>query len=498
MKKHLALAALALLALGGCDWIHYNFMNSIPFKGNPANNPDVYVYLGVDGLSYHTVQEAMQRGAFSGPDWHLAKSISMFPATSDASWTRIMHTTKIGGYEIEYYDPTQDQIVNHGILGLAKHVMPSFADFVNFEFDYMKSFDYRANGYTSEANAYADTFASLGDTLDNLFFLLDGRVQTATVFSGYIIEYDVMGHIKSSDDVLQAFMKLADRIQKFQGRHPERHIHFTLLSDHGMDFIKVPNDRFVSFDDELRKVGITPVTSLKDHDPTKELFALPLMHTRVTYLALHTHPSLYTEVSGRVSTLPSVDLAVHKLAQPPTNLGAPATAQWYAIWSAGVMQAYFGFDPASNLYYLPAGQNFARYNFTPPAIPAGQQYVTMSDQQLFDATKNSTYPDLFYRIRSSLSTTSTTYPADIMVSFTPTWASLGFSLPGNDVTADGFHGALEELGSAGTMLTDERELPDAVRSENFLDLFPRMRDHMRAIGAPMIDGDPNAALRYGN
>ena len=32
------------------------FMNSIRFHGNPANNPDIYVILGVDGLSYHTVQ----------------------------------------------------------------------------------------------------------------------------------------------------------------------------------------------------------------------------------------------------------------------------------------------------------------------------------------------------------------------------------------------------------------------------------------------------------
>src|SRR4051812_34049801 len=129
LKRLVFTAAFAAVAFAGCDWIHYAFMNSIPFRGNPARNPDVYIYLGIDGLSYHTVQNAMQRGAFSGPEWHLSKFVTMFPGTSDASWTRIMHAPKIGGYEIEYYDPTQDTIVNKGLLGLAKHIMPSFADF---------------------------------------------------------------------------------------------------------------------------------------------------------------------------------------------------------------------------------------------------------------------------------------------------------------------------------------------------------------------------------
>jgi hypothetical protein len=502
MNRRLRLAAAFALAcvasgatLAGCDWIHYNFMNSIPFKGNPAHNPDVYVYLGVDGLSYHTVQAAMQKGAFAGSDWHLAKFITMFPGTSDASWTRIMHTPKLGGYEIEYYDPNKDEVINHGLLGLAKHVMPSFADFINFEFDYLKAFDYRANGYTSEANAYADTFASLGDTLDNFFYLLDGRVETATVFSSYIIEYDVMGHIKQSDDVLRALMLLADRIKKFQERHSERRIHFTILSDHGMDFIRVNNDRLMDLTDELPKVGINSVEHLAGHDPKKELFAIPINHTRVTYLAVHTHPDLIEEVAPRITMLPSVDLAVSKLKTPPSDPHAPNPLSWFAIWADGKQAAYFGFDPVTDQYYLPADQNYQRFDFN-PTFDSGEDFKVMSDDDLFQALKDRTYPDIFYRARTSVSTVSTIYPADVMVSFRPTYAALGFSLPSTTVTSMGFHGSLEELGTLGTLLTNERTLPDAVRADTFLDLFPRMRDHMKALGVPMIDGDPNAGLNY--
>jgi hypothetical protein len=499
--KRLVIAVLAsltaLVALPACDWIHYAFMNSIPFKGKAAKGKDVYVYLGVDGLSYHVVKDLMDHGLLSGPEWHLSKLITMFPGTSDASWTRTMHTPKIGGYEIEYYDPTKDEVVNHGLPGLAKHLMPSFADFINFEFDYLKAFDFRANGYTAELNAYADTFASLGDSIDNLFFLLDGRVQTTDVFSAYLIEFDVMGHMRTQPDVGRAFKMLADRIQKFREHHKDMNVHFTLFSDHGMDFIHVQNDRFVKFDDELAKAGITPVEHLSGHDPKRELFAIPIMHTRVTYLALHTHPDLVEEISGRISMLPSVDLALHKLKLPPkTPVGAPHPLSWYEIWAEGKPAVYFGFDAESDEYYLPADGDYARIDFHPQFQP-GQDFLVMSDDDLFAATKLSHYPDVFYRTRTSLEPVSFQYPADVLVSFRPTYASLGFSLPGaNDIASAGFHGAMEELGTAGTLLSSERELPDAVRADTILELFPRIKDHMHHLGVETIDGDRNASLHY--
>jgi hypothetical protein len=275
-----ALASSA--ALTGCDWIHYSFMNSIPFKGKTEGHPDVYVYLGVDGLSYHTVQTAMKQGAFAGSDWNLSKFITIFPGTSDASWTRIMHTPKLGGYEIEYYDPVRDEVVDRGFKGLVKHLMPSFAEFLDFEFDYLRAFDFRSNGYTSMLNAYADTFASKGDTIDNLFFLLGGRIETSSVFSAYLLEFDVLGHMRTSADVARTLMSLSKRIKKFRDQHPDRRIHFTLFSDHGMDFIHVQNDRFIDFAAELPTVGIDVVDHLKNQPSKAKPFAIPIMHTRVT------------------------------------------------------------------------------------------------------------------------------------------------------------------------------------------------------------------------
>lgn len=484
-------------ALSGCDWIHYAFMNSIPFRGKSGQNTDIYVYLGVDGLSYHTVQTAMKNGAFEGSDWNLSKFITMFPGTSDASWTRIMHTPKIGGYEIEYYDPNQDQVIDRGFKGLAKHLAPPLTEFLDFEFDYLRAFDFRANGYTSMLNAYADTFASKGDTIDNLFFLLSGRIETSQVFSAYLLEFDVLGHMRTSADVARTLMSLSKRIKQFRAEHPNRRIHFTLFSDHGMDFIHVQNDRFIDFASELPKVGIDVVDHLKNQPSQSKPFAIPIMHTRVTYMALHTLPEFVEEISGRVTSLPSVDLALHRLRTPPTTpQGASHPLDWYAIWADRKMAVYFGFDPETDEYYLPAGQDYARVGFQ-VSFETDEEFKVMTDDELFEATKMGSYPDLFYRTRTSLTTVSLEYPADVLISFRPTYASLGFKVPGaNDIASAGFHGAMEELGTAGVLLSNERSLPDAVRSDTLLELFPRIKDHMHNRGVQTIDGDSNASLHY--
>ncbi len=495
--------AMGTLASPGCDWIHYLFMNSIPFKGNPKRNPDVYVYLGVDGLSYFSVIDAMKKGAFREPSWKLAKFITMFPGTSDASWTRILHTPKMEGFEIEYYNPNEDVLHNKGLLGLSKHIMPTFYEGLSFEYDYLKAFDYRANGYTHGVEAYRDTYVSLGDTLDNLFTQLGGRSETRTTFSAYILEYDVLGHMQSAEDVSRRLVLLSKRIEEFRKNHPERRFHFTLFSDHGMDFIRVQKDRLIEFDKELREVGVTPVETLRDQNPRgAKPYAIPIMHTRVTYMALHTHPDLAMEVAARTSRIPSVDIAVSRIKVPPVAMKWPDPIQWFALWTEGKIAAYFGFDPHSNQYFLPDGQNWARLGMEAllgrPAQPeAPEGYSVYKDRELFDLTKDGTYPDILFRVRTSLSAVGCQFPPEVMASMRPTYASLGYQPAGTeDIASSGFHGSLEKLGSLGTLLTDERDLPDAVRSDNFLELFPRMKDHMRSLGVQVIEGEAQASLQY--
>ncbi len=476
------------LSLASCDWIPYAFMNSIPFHGDSAKNPDVYVYLGVDGLSYFTTQDAIKDGSFSDPQWRLAKFVTGFPGTSDASWTRIMHTEELGGYEFAYYDPTKDTILNRGLVGILEHVAPSLSSSINFEPEYLRGFDYWANGYSHVINAYNDTFVSYADSVGNLFSLLEGRAETATVFTAYLVEIDVMGHLQASTDVSKALSYLAKKIEEFKRNHPERNFHFTLFSDHGLDFIPVEKDRLVKFESELQKVGVTPVDSIKSHNPSAELFAIPVVHTRVTYMALHTHPDLIEKIAEKTSLIPSVDLAVAHLKQGPT------TAEWFGIWKDGKLAASFGFDANRDLYFIPSDAHFEEVGLNAD-FGGSSGLRTATDQELFQQTKNSTYPDLFYRIRTSLSPVGCKFPADVLASLKPSYVSMGFQIMDADtLTAhSGFHGSLEYRGTLGTLLTEEKEIPDAVRSDTLLDLFPRLKNHLRDRSVHFVEGDKNAA-----
>jgi len=465
-------ALLAAVLLAGCDWTEAAFLNSLPTAGNKSG--DFYVYLGVDGLSPRTVREAMAQGAFQRPDWKVAKFITMFPGTSDASWTRILHTAKTEGYEFEYYDPTTDSVINSGLLGVGRHLMPTVSESLSFDAAYLAAFDYRSNGYAHGLEAYRDPWVSIGDSLDDLFFTLEGRIGTEDAFTGYMLESDVLGHTATPADCAQLLGMLASRIEQFRASHESRNFHFTLLSDHGMDFTGIPPERLLDLNDELPKVGVVPVRSLGGRDPKQEVYAVPIVHTRVTYLAMHTHPDLIAEVGLRTSRLESVDFVAGRLG--PTR---------YGLWSGGKLAVSFEYLPESSSYL--ADGDLARFGIDPRLVQG------VSDQDLFNLTKDAKYPDLFYRVRTSLSDTSVEYPADLLVSFRTGWGSVGFRLPGGvGEFSGGSHGSADDL-AYGVLISDERDLPDAVRADSFLSLFPRAAEHLRGRGLDLLEGDPDAA-----
>ena len=96
--SRLVLCALAA-AVAGCDWVQSSFVNSIPLQGTRTD--EMFVYLAYDGLAPATVQDAMARGAFAGEQWRSAHFVTDFPGSSDASWTRILRTGRLHGYEYE-------------------------------------------------------------------------------------------------------------------------------------------------------------------------------------------------------------------------------------------------------------------------------------------------------------------------------------------------------------------------------------------------------------
>jgi hypothetical protein len=464
-------------------------LNSLPVDGAQAATNDVYVYIGVDGLAWSTVQEAIAQGAFNGPSWRTAKLATIFPGTSDASWTRALHTEKLDGYELEYYDPTSDALIHDGLLGGARHVLPTVSESLSFEARYLDAFDYRANGYTSSIVAYSSVWASAGETLDNLFFTLEGHIQTSDVFTAYMLEIDLLGHLGSAEECARLLLDLANRIEAFRSAHPDKRMHFTLLSDHGMDFAQIPRDRFIDLRDELPKVGVAAVEHLAGRDPTSEVYAVPVIHTRVTYVALHTDQRIAAEVARRASSLESIDLAFGRI-DPPES--APMGSDWYGIWSEGQLSAWYGYVPSTSEYILPEEVDLSRFG-----IPSSLAGARISDEALFERTKLAEYPDLFYRVRTALDTTGVNHPAQVLLSFRQGWCSIGFKLPDAiDLFGPGYHGLAKDVATFGVLVTDERDLPAVIRADAFLDLFPRAKKHLVDRGLELVDGDRDAARPF--
>ncbi|MBF5042332.1 hypothetical protein FGE12_07965 [Aggregicoccus sp. 17bor-14] len=476
-------------------------MNSVPVEGDPSQNPVVHVYLGLDGLSHQEVEQARALGAFAGPGWSLARLIPMFPATSDASWTRMLHAPRFSGYEFGYYDPTKDKVYNKAVGGLLVHLVPPLE---GLPFDlpgyvqapaYYRAFDYHASAYLDALWSYDKPLMSYYNALDNLFAALAGHAETQSTFAGYVLEADVIGHLLSDREVAQSLLVLSDRIEDFKRRHPERTFVFTLYGDHGMDGVKKPPEAVVDLRDQLRAAGVATVGSLEEADKVGGPAAIAILHTRTTYVALHARPQWVEEVASRASTCPAADLVFARTQPHPA---APPGLVWTGAWREGRQVARYGYDAATDRYWLPADVDWAALDL-PVAFAPGEDHASLTDEALFALAAERTYPDFFFRARTAFEPVSVKWPADVVVSFRHPYMSVGYRVPvggGNDIGTEGSHGAMDRLGSTGAVLTEERTLPSTVRSDNLLELFPLLAEHAEANGVELQPGAVGAELDY--
>ncbi|WP_225414373.1 hypothetical protein [Stigmatella hybrida] len=502
MRRLLFVLALGLLAApaASCDWEHYALMNSIPARGDPDRNPVVHVYLGLDGLGHRAVVQARERGAFQ--DWNLARFIPMFPATSDASWSRILHAERFAGYEYGHYDPLKDKVYNKALGGMLVHLVPPLegVSFMVPDYaltpSYYDAFDYHATAYLDALWSYDRPVYGYYRGLDNLFVALAGRSETQSDFSAYVLEADVIGHIRSEADVVEALVSLGQRIDEFKRNHPERTFVFTLFGDHGMDGVKKPIANVVDFRDQLEAAGVVSVDSLKDADREPGPAAVTILHTRTTYVSMHARPEKLDEVSRLASTCAAADL-VFARGQPPAP-DYPEGLVWVNVWREGALAMSFGYEAATDQYWLPAEGDWEALDL-PVSFAPGARHGVFSDEALFALSVDRTYPDFFFRARTAFEPISVKFPADAVVSFRPEFMSVGFKAPIsslNETGTAGSHGAMDAVGSVAALVSEERELPAAVRSDTLLELFPRLDAHLRKRGVHRVPGAQGAELDY--
>ncbi len=501
MRRLLVALTLLALAAPACDWEHYALMNSLPARGDPSNNPVVHVYLGLDGLSHDAVVQARERGAFSG--WNLGRFISMFPATSDSSWSRILHTERFAGFEYGHYDPNEDKVYNKSLGGMLVHLVPPLEELPFTVPAYVKApayyraFDFHASAYLDALWSYDKPVYGYYRGLEHLFVALDGHSETQETFTAYVLETDVIGHVRSTADMVEALVSLSARIDRFKRDHPERTFVFTLFGDHGIDGVHKPAENVVDLRDQLEAAGVATRETLAEADQVEGPAAVAILHTRVTYVALHARPQWVAEVALRASTCAAADLVFARSEAPGPDY--PEGLVWVGVWREGQQVARFGYEAATDTYWLPAEGDWAALDLPIPLLP-GASHGVFGDEFLFALSAERTYPDFFFRARTAFEPISVEFPADVVVSFRHPFMSVGYRapLPGvNELGTAGSHGAMDRLGSVAALLSEERALPASVRSDNLLDLFPRLVEYLHRRKVPQVPGAQGAELDYG-
>jgi hypothetical protein len=326
---------------------------------------------------------------------------------------------------------------------------------------------------------------------------LAGRSQVQDTFAAYVLETDVIGHIRSEDDVVDVLVSLSERIEKFKREHKERTYVFTLFGDHGIDGIAKPLDKVVDFRDQLASAGVTTVESFEDADKVDGPAAVAILHTRVTYVAIHARDRWISEVARRASSCEAADLVLARSEAPGPGYPEEGLA-WVGVWREGQRVASFAYEAATDSYWLPSNVDWARLDL-PVFFAPGAPHGVFSDEELFALSVDRTYPDFFFRARTAFEPISVEFPSDIVVSYRHPFMSVGYQAPissANAVGTAGSHGAMDKLGSTGALLSEERELPTVMRSDNLLEFFPALVEHMKEREVELFPGAPGAELDY--
>jgi hypothetical protein len=455
------LLALVMVASGACDASYGGFLDSVPVA-EPEGNGDgpVEVYLAIDGLSRAAFDRARSQGAFrTFADGDL---ITPFPGTSDYAWTRILGSTPLPGYELQYFDPARNRLEKQGLAGVAEHLV---REGLASTLPCYRRFDFLGDGYLWMAHGYLEPEAALPVTLDEMFSVLATRARRQRVFLGYLLNVDVLGHKGGLERAAAALVEIDRRVQAFKARHPGR-FRFTLFGDHGNAHRRA---RLIDPAALLREAGVAPVQTL-GAGPSLE--AVPVVHVRVNYVALHTHRAVIAEVAARSSLRSEVDLAVAPLGEATID---GRSAARFGVWRRG--EAFVFARTADGAVVIEQPGRWRALGIDLPAPGEGPLApLRLDDGHAFALTAAGPYPDLFHRVATAFTHPAVRIPADVILSFPDDVASFGFHVPGSGdgVAVDGFHGALGRGATLSVLASEAMTPTPAVRADDLLRLFPAL------------------------
>jgi hypothetical protein len=324
-------ATAAVTALSGCDAPYQQFLGAIPTcRGEPRR--------ARGGVSGH--RRRLEAGFRAGARARRVRGVQRrgpgdaFPGTSDYCWTRTLRAGALGGYELQYFDPRENAMQKEGLAGVAAH--PIEKGLVDTLAVYQR-FDFSATvrpGCSTATSIRRRRCARRWTRCSTPSRRAGGRRITywpicSTSTSSRTWAASTRRSRRSSRSIAgSAHSRPTTGAVPFHDLLRSRQRASALAAGRSQADLTDVGVRAV---DALTTPVFTLTTPIGDTagGDSPPLEAVPVVHVRVNYVAVHADRRNVPEIAERASRHGDVDLAVARLAD------ATDGAQRFGVWRHG-------------------------------------------------------------------------------------------------------------------------------------------------------------------
>jgi hypothetical protein len=415
----------------------------------------------LDSVPFSVVQEVVASGRghfrdFKGP----VPLISTFPSTTSVALGGMLEPfglAKSPGYEARFFEWSRRKVVGGGPVSYFK-----------IEFGWRSFFDLNRKG---PAGSFVQAVRPVRSGIKRLRRAIHEFAESDRQFySIYIAATDTAAHILSPAALKALLEELDAMLSEARARRPQRPFEVVILSDHGIAGGEPLKNVWKPLRRALRQAGLRIASRLRGPEDVV-----------LTPFGLVSSFEVYTdeEQKGRVADLLAeengVDLCVYE-----------TTEGWRIVSGRGDAAIRRRVAPTAPVWrYAPLdGDPLGFAELMPAASAANGGWAT--DQEWFDATAGSRYPDALHRVARAFDLVEN--PASILCSLAHGHMYGPRRTAGLARIGKGrlrwTHGALERQASLGFLMSDARYWQPPVAARFDSALLPFVSSHSAAGGFP--------------
>ncbi len=411
--------------------LHYNSSFARPGWKSP---PKRWLVICLDGVPLGVMQRFWDRGHFR-EFYRPTAVVSVFPSDSETALTDALHAPPVPGYEQLYFDRSANRIRGGWWVTLSGYRIP-----------YIQRLDYDTPGWAKALPyllPWKSYFADLGRLRDRF-----QKERDQPVFLAHLAVSDAMFHLFREDELEPALAAVENVVREIY-LEAEGELGILLFSDHGNSQVPSrPTPLVAALEQRGWRVRGSVEGPREVVIPDYGLIGIAAVYCR---------PEDVEELASALVGVEGVDLVVYA--------DSPASATIRSSAGRGLLRWD---EDGKRLWYGAAGQDPLELASVFEQLRASGRVSTdgsAGDQDLFLATRDSSYPDAAARIRD-WTTNHVQNRADILLSLKPGYFH-GAGVFTYIVDFAGTHGALERGSTLGFAM-GTRPQPPAQRLANLL------------------------------